>query len=68
MAARESGIIERLGADVADWPLSTYRDKSFYTMRTDALDRFGTRLERRFSRAEIETMMHAAGLAYRIFR
>ena len=62
---RAARIIERLGADVADWPLSTYRDKSFYTMRTDALDRFGTRLERRFSRAEIETMMHAAGL-YRI--
>ncbi len=59
---RAARIIERLGADVADWPLSTYRDKSFYTMRTDALDRFGTRLERRFSRAEIETMMHAAGL------
>ena len=59
---RAARIIERLGADVADWPLSTYRDKSFYTMRTDALDRFGTRLERRFARAEIETMMHAAGL------
>ena len=26
---------------------------SFYTMRTDALDRFGTRLEQRFTRAEI---------------
>ena len=26
---------------------------SYYTMRTDALDRFGTRLEQRFTRAEI---------------
>ena len=31
-------------------------------MRTDALDRFGTRLEQRFTRAEIEAMMRAAGL------
>jgi hypothetical protein len=31
-------------------------------MRTDALDRFGTRLERRFTREEIRSMMHAAGL------
>jgi hypothetical protein len=32
-------------------------------MRTDALDRFGTRLEQRFSRAEIERMMTNAGLS-----
>ena len=31
-------------------------------MRTDALDRFGTRLEQRFTRAEITAMMAAAGL------
>ena len=31
-------------------------------MRTDALDRFGTRLEQRFSRAQITTMMSDAGL------
>jgi hypothetical protein len=35
---------------------------SFYTMRTDSRDRFGTRLEQRFSRTEIEKMMLAAGL------
>ena len=39
-----------------------YKDRSFYTMRTDALDRFGTRLEHRYTRAEITDMMHAAGL------
>ena len=60
--ARAATLAERLGADVANWPLTAYRDKGFYTMRTDALDRFGTRLERRFTRAEIETMMVAAGL------
>ena len=32
-------------------------------MRTDALDRLGTRLERRFTRAEMEQMMKRAGLS-----
>ncbi len=31
-------------------------------MRTDALDRFGTRLEQRFTRKEIREMMIIAGL------
>jgi len=60
--ARVAGVAERLGADVYNLPLSAYRHLSFYTMRTDALDRFGTRLEQRFSRSEIEAMMRDAGL------
>ena len=52
-----------LGLNVDNWPLAAYRNNSFYTMRTDALDRFGTRLERRFTRAEITQMMIAAGLS-----
>ena len=59
---------EKLGADVTHFPLSAYRRSSFYTMRTDALDRFGTRLEQRFSRPEIEAMMIAAGLGEIVFR
>ena len=43
-------------------PLSQYKDRSFYVMRTDALDRFGTKLEKRFTRSEITSMMSAAGL------
>jgi hypothetical protein len=31
-------------------------------MRTDALDRFGTRLEKRFTKIQIEEMMLRAGL------
>jgi SAM-dependent methyltransferase len=50
------------GFNVDNWPLSAYRHNSFYTMRTDALDRFGTRLERRFTRVEITHMMKEAGL------
>lgn len=60
--ARLSRLGERLGREVEVMPLSTYRDSSFYTMRTDALDRFGTRLEQRFSKAEIRQMMEDAGL------
>jgi ribosomal protein S14 len=37
-------------------------------MRTDALDRFGTRLERRFTRSQIQSMMERAGLERICFR
>jgi SAM-dependent methyltransferase len=60
--ARLARLAEHLGADVDAAPLSTYREASFYTMRTDAYDRFATKLEQRFSAAEIRTMMEAAGL------
>lgn len=60
--ARTAKWLERLGANVGSLPLSFYRDRSFYVMRTDALDRFGTRLEKRFTRAEITSMMERAGL------
>lgn len=60
--ARLSKLLERLGFDVDAFPLSSYRHSSFYTMRTDALDRFGTRLEQRFTAPQIATMMRDAGL------
>jgi SAM-dependent methyltransferase len=60
--ARTSLLVEKLGGDPSQIPLSAYRSKSFYTLRTDALDRFGTRLEQRFTRGEIELMMRRAGL------
>jgi SAM-dependent methyltransferase len=61
--ARSAAVAERLGADVSNWPLSWYRSGTFYRMRTDALDRFGTPLEQRFTREQVETMMRSAGLA-----
>lgn len=61
--ARAAFVAERAGIDVRDFPLSAYRELSFYSMRTDSLDRFGTRLEQRFSRDEIEAMMSRAGLS-----
>jgi ubiquinone/menaquinone biosynthesis C-methylase UbiE len=43
-------------------PLSAYNNKSFFIIRNDALDRFGTKLEQRFSKKEVETMMRNCGL------
>ncbi len=60
--ARASLLLEKLKMNVEHLPLSAYRDRSFYSMRTDALDRFGTSLEQRFTRLEIQNMMEAAGL------
>ena len=39
------------------WPLSYYIDLSFYVLRTDALDRFGTKLEKRFTKAQIQKIL-----------
>lgn len=59
--ARGAGVVHQIGLNVDSFPLSYYRDKSFYTMRTDARDRFGTPLEQRFSRPDIQRMLEAAG-------
>ena len=60
--ARFALFLEKLNFNVSNFPLSSYKNLSFYTMRTDALDRFGTRLEQRFTRNEIKNMMQNAGL------
>ena len=68
--ARSAKIIEKFGASessVVTLPLSFYRNLSFYTMRTDALDRFGTRLEQRFTKSDIKRMMEEGGLESIIF-
>lgn len=59
--ARSARLLERLGRLPAAWPLSAYRHRSYYVMRTDALDRFGTRLEQRFTKEQICDMMEKAG-------
>jgi SAM-dependent methyltransferase len=61
--ARGAKLAERMGVPIAHVPLSGYRNQSLYVMRTDALDRFGTRLEKRFSQTAIRRMMEDAGLS-----
>jgi SAM-dependent methyltransferase len=60
--ARLALLAEKLGLEVKNWLLSGYRRTSFYTMKTDSRDRFGTPLEKRFTRSEIMKMMQEAGL------
>lgn len=60
--ARTAKLLEKTGMNVEKFPLSQYRNSSFYVMRNDSLDRFGTRLEKRFTKAEITDMMSRAGL------
>jgi SAM-dependent methyltransferase len=60
--SRLARLVEHAGGSVEHFPLSVYRNRSFYVLRTDALDRFGTRLEQRFTRTAIEDMMVRAGL------
>ena len=65
--ARFAKLAENFGCNVKNFPLAAYRRRVFYVMRTDALDRFGTRLEQRFSRIEIQRMMELAGLQGVVF-
>ena len=65
--AKTSLILEKLGLNVEKFPLSQYRHNSFYVMRTDALDRFGTRLEKRFTKKEMQEMMGNCGLENIVF-
>lgn len=67
--AKTSSVIKSLGVKGLSKkiPLSWYSDKSFWIMQNDALDRFGTPLEHRFSKKEIEDMMRNCGLTNIVF-
>lgn len=59
--AKLSYVIDKFGIKTSSIPLSFYKNKSFYTMRTDSLDRFGTKLEKRFTKSEIENLLSMSG-------
>jgi SAM-dependent methyltransferase len=65
--ARLARSLDSLGCLPSNWPLAHYRDRGFYVMRTDALDRFGTRLEHRYTRSQIAVMLEAAGFGEILF-
>lgn len=52
--ARLTKLLKKLGLNTENFPMSQYQDLSLYVMRTDALDRFGTRIEKRFSKKQIQ--------------
>ena len=58
--ARLSKVLSKLGRNTANLPLHHYADMPFVMLANYALDRFGTSLEQRFSKAEITEMLRAA--------
>ena len=58
--ARFSKLLRKLGRHTANFPLHHYANMPFVMLANDALDRFGTSLEQRFSKAEITAMLAAA--------
>ncbi len=62
--SRFAGLLHKIGLHklAKKIPLEPYYNKPFYNLRNDSLDRFGTKLEQRFLRSEIEAMMKEAGL------
>ena len=58
--ARTSKLLGSRGKDVSNFPLHHYADMPFVMLQNDALDRFGTRLEQRFSKKEITEMLGKA--------
>lgn len=61
-------LLEKAGMQVDNIPLSFYRSCPFYVLKTDALDRFGTRLEQRFTKQEMVDMLHKSGFERVVFR
>ena len=58
------GVSEKIRFHI---PLQAYERQSFYIIRNDSLDRFGTPLEQRFTRQQIKEMMERTGLTDIIF-
>jgi len=55
--ARLSKVLRKLGGNTSNIPLHHYADMPFLMLANDALDRFGTSLEQRFSKSKITQML-----------
>jgi len=66
--ARAASVVDKLGGPADSLPLAYYRSSQLYTMRNDARDRFGTPLEQRFTRAQIQEMLESVGMKNVRFR
>jgi SAM-dependent methyltransferase len=58
--ARLSKVLDKTGINVSNIPLHHYANMPFVMLANDSLDRFGTSLEQRFSKAEITEMLRLA--------
>jgi SAM-dependent methyltransferase len=59
--ARFARFLGKNGKDISNLPLHHYSNMPFVMLQNDALDRFGTRLEKRFSKKQITEMVGNAG-------
>ena len=59
--ARSARTLGNMGKNISNFPLHHYANMPFVMLQNDALDRFGTRLEQRFSKKEIIEMLGHAG-------
>ena len=59
--ARTAKLLSSNRKNVSNFPLHHYANMPFVMLQNDALDRFGTRLEQRFSKKEITEMLDNAG-------
>ena len=60
-------LISRFRVLNKNWPLYYYVHCSTYVLRTDALDRFGTRLEKRFTKKQVKKMLIDEGFKDIVF-
>ena len=58
--ARFSKVMSSFGINTSNFPLHHYAEMPFVMLANDALDRFGTSLEQRFSKADITEMLRLA--------
>lgn len=60
-------FLKKLKINISYIPLNQYHDKSYYVMKTDTLDRFGTKYEKRFSKKEIKEKLLKNGFSNIVF-
>jgi hypothetical protein len=58
---RIAKLLKDSGREISNFPLHHYAEMPFIMLQNDALDRFGTRLEKRFSKQEISNMLKNSG-------
>jgi SAM-dependent methyltransferase len=59
--ARSAKLLESMGVNISNFPLHHYANMPLVMLQNDSLDRFGTRLEQRYSKEEITQMLYGAG-------
>lgn len=61
--AKTAKFLNFINLNTSNIPLHQYADLNFYMMRNDALDRFGTNLEKRYNKQEISKLLLDSGFA-----